>query len=134
MSEKLNTIVGKQNDFATRLIGGGSISSGVINTILTLTPPAGQRVRLTHLSTASGTNQLSISITIGGVTVIAFGSVNGSDPSLGGFSIGSYQPYAAGNPPNGNYKYFTGATDEVLNIISSNVTTTTIYYGYQFGE
>jgi len=132
MSEKLTKIAGKQNDFATRFMGGGSVGTGVLN-VLTLTPPSGQRVRLTHLSTAAGTSQITISITIGGVTVILFGGINGGDPSVG-FSVGSYQPYAAGIPPNKNYEHFTGATDEVLNITSNNATTTTIYYGYEYGE
>ena len=136
MSEKLNTIVGKQNDFATRFMGGGTISIG--GTIVTLTPPTGQRVRLTHLSTAAGNVEAGIRV-IFGSTIVILGGVNGGNPSRTGnlyYSVGSYQPYAVGDPPMQNWEYFTGDTDEAL-IIEQQFgvpTLNLIYYGYQFGE
>ena len=109
MSEKLTKIAGKQNDFATRAMGGGVIPIGSAGNsiILTLTPLSGQRVRLTHLSTTSAVGQ-------GGIT-LAFG---------------------AGVPPYGNYRYFTGGVDEALTIRTTTASTTSqiIYYGYQYGE
>ena len=136
MSELLSSITGKQNDFATRLMGGGTISIGGI--LATITPPTGQRVRLTHLSTAPGNVEAGIVVAFGGVDVI-LGSVNGASPTRTGnlyYSVGSYQPYAAGDPPMQNWDYFTGDTDEVLTIRQQTSTPTLnlIYYGYQFGE
>ena len=137
MSEKLNTIVGKQNDFATRLMGGGSrpaLSSGAL---LTLTPPRGQRVRLTHLSTQSGAVQANISITIGGVTIFSGVAIEGDNPDaqVSKLTIGSFQDYPVGFPPSGNHAWFTGGRDEVL-IINKGTTAQNaiLYYGYQFGE
>ncbi len=140
MSEKLNTIVGKQNDFATRFMGGGTIPIGSSGTPVTVTPPPGQRVRLTHLSTTAGVSQTGIRVSFGG-SIVRSGTVNGEDPEgTGGvsstFSIGSYQAYPAGLPPSHNYMQWTGDTDEALTLTKydAGATAQTVYYGYQLGE
>ena len=137
MSEKLNSIVGKQNDFVTRAMSGGSIALSSPGTILTLTPPAGQRVRLTHLSIQTGF-QGGISVAFGATDVLSVINISGDNPSAvsSSYSVGSFQDYAAGVPPSGNYDYFTGGTDEPLTIVkdAAGSTTNIIYYGYQFGE
>ena len=138
MSEKLNSIVGKQNDFATRAMGGGSqVSGGGASIMLEVTPPPGQRVRLTHLSTTAGVFLGDISVKFDSTTVYT-GNIFGSTPDGGAsvsFSVGSFQPYVGSLPPAGNYKYWTGGTDEVLTIVKNGVDASqTFYYGYQFGE
>ena len=138
MSEKLNTIVGKQNDFATRLMGGGAVVSGAgAGTKLTLTPPSGQRVRLTHLSTATGVFLGDVSVIFGSTTVYT-GNIFGSTPDGGAsvlFSVGSYQPYVGASPPAGNYEWWTGEVDEVFTLVKNGIDPSqTFYYGYQFGE
>ena len=136
MSEKLNSIVGKQNDFATRAMGGGVIPIGSAGNsiILTLTPLSGQRVRLTHLSTVSAVGQGAITVSIGSSDILTSATIVGD--GLGGSSVGSYQPYTAGVPPYGNYRYFTGGVGEALTIRTTTASTTSqiIYYGYQYGE
>ena len=138
MSEKLNTITGKENDFATRFMGGGSkVSGGGASIMLTLAPPPGQRVRLTHLSTTAGVFLGDISVKFDSTTVYT-GNIYGSRPDGGAsvsFSVGSFQEYAAGPPPAGNYQWWTGGTDEVLTIVKNGADPSqTFYYGYQFGE
>tara|TARA_R110000787_G_scaffold30833_1_gene82335 strand:- start:3 stop:404 length:402 start_codon:yes stop_codon:yes gene_type:complete len=133
MSEKLISIVGAPSDFATRFMGGGTfVSPNVLNIVLT--PPDGQRVRLTHLST-SGANEVSgVSIDIGAANVVVSKTLSGGTPLLASkFSVGSYQDYAAGTPPSGNYTYFTGGINEIMTI-SGGTLSTTVYYGYEFGE
>ena len=145
MSEKLTKIAGKQNDFATRFMGGGSINAGTpVGVILTLNPPSGQRVRLTHLSTigTSDTTQGSITIKFGDIEVVTSKLISGSRPTGSGlFSVGSFQDYQSspapyGNPPSGNYEHWTGAADEIFTITLGSVspTGTIIYYGYEYGE
>lgn len=137
MSETLNSIVGKRNDFATRAIGGGTVSSGASGVILTLTPPTGQRVRLTHLSTTDNVfaSEGVISVFFDSVKVVNQVTLYGYEPTFGSFSVGSFQDYAAANPPIGNFKYFTGAVDEVLTVDKAiGNTTFDVYYGYEFGE
>tara|TARA_R110000764_G_scaffold28039_3_gene66016 strand:+ start:1232 stop:1651 length:420 start_codon:yes stop_codon:yes gene_type:complete len=139
MSEKLNSIVGAPSDFATRFMGGDTIPTiSTSSTPLTLTPPPGQRVRLTHLSTNAGEFMGGMSVLFDGVTVFA-GTINGPAPQGAGtssFSIGKYQPYAAGAPPAGNYKLWTGAVDEVLTLVKDGGANPSrpVNYGYQFGE
>jgi hypothetical protein len=140
MSEKLNTITGKQNDFATRFMGGDDVPIGSspdgTGRAITLTPPAGQRVRLTHLSTSAGDELAGMSIVFGSTTVVSSLALNGDLPnSTARFSVGSFQEYTAGVPPLTNYKYWTGGKDEAMSIfIPVAVTTVAFYYGYQFGE
>ena len=135
MSEALNTVIETGGDFITRSASGGTITTGVTGTILTLTPPAGQRVRLTHLSTAAATNQTGISVIIGSNIIINELDLDGDSPtSTVKFSVGNYQPYGAVGVPAGNYQSFTGQTGEVLTILKNTGTTVaTTYYGYEFG-
>ena len=135
MSENLGSIIKKGGDFITRFASGGVVASGATGTLRTLTPPTGQRVRLTHLSTTAGANQVGISVTLGVETVIDELDLDGDSPNVDTkFSVGNYQPYAASLPPYGNYHQFTGKTDEALVILkNAGNTTVAIYYGYEFG-
>ena len=85
---------GSEGGFVTKHISGViSIVSGSSGTLTTITPPSGQKARLTYLSLVS-TEQPNIDIKIGGVAV-ATGltirrSTTGYTASSGGqFKIGS---------------------------------------------
>ena len=124
-------------DFVSRLIGSGSIPAATSSAspLLTLTPPSGQRVRLTHLSTQAGDVQTGISVDFGTTTVISNSAISGATPTFGSRSVGSFQPYAAGVPPQGNVIYLTGKTDEAVVItLGAGSTAEIIYYGYEYGE
>ena len=134
----INSLPIKNGEFSALSAVSGIIASGVTGDILTVTPPAGQRVRLTHLSTGAGFDQNGISILFGTTTVLSEKFISGPAPDIGAqerFSIGKYQPYAAGIPPNGNHPFITGKVDEAL-VINKNSGNTTrdIYYAYEFGE
>ena len=128
----------KYAEFTALEANGGSIGAGASGDILTITPPTGQRVRLTHLSTTDIDTafELFITVSFGLVDIISMGFLYGHAPITGRFSVGSYQPYSYANPapPSGNFEYFTGATDEALVVSKSGSTENTIYYGYEFGE
>ena len=140
MSEKLSSIARDNKDFATRFIDGDDIPIGSTPTgsgeMIILTPPAGQRVRLTHLSTEPGDEFAGVSIVFGSTTVVSSLAVNGDLPNDAlRFSVGSYQDYTAGAPPITNYTYWTGKKDEVMTIFTPlPATTVTLHYGYEFGE
>ena len=136
MSEKLSAIVGKSSDFATRFMGGGVVTVGSNGTLVTLTPPIDQRVRLTHLSTADPETQTGISVLLGVTEVINQRSIRGHAPTgVSVFSVGSFQEYGAGLPPSVNFNWWTGAIGEALTIVkNAGNTTQIIYYGYEFGE
>lgn len=136
MSETLDSITKKNVDFVTRSISGGSISAGATGDVITLTPPTGQRVVLTHLSTTAGVSESNISVLIGGLDVTGVVSISGSSPApLATLSVGSYQPYAAGNPPSNNHRQLAGGTGEPIVVRkNSGTTVNTLFYSYQFGE
>ena len=125
----------KRDEFIVLSAGGGTINAGTAaGAILTLTPPSGQRVRVTNLSGAAGTTIANLTLTFGATNLIT-GSVEGQFPiSASQFSIGSFQPYVGAVPPLGNHKYITGKTDEDFIITASALTGATLYYAYEFGE
>ena len=134
MSATLSTIVKTGGDFVTRAAAGGTIAIGTTGATI-ITPPSGQRVRLTHLSTTAGANQVGISVTLGSDVVITELDLDGDSPNtVAKFSVGNYQAYGAAAPPMSNYHQFTGKVDEALAITkNAGNTTATIYYGYEFG-
>jgi len=136
MSELLGSIVGGGGAFASRAANADIISAGVTGTILTLTPPDGQRVKLTHLSTDVAVEQSGISVVFGTTTVVSEKILAGGQPRGPlRFSVGTFQAYAAGAPPNGNYPAMTGKINEVLTITkNAGNTAQDIYYGYEYGE
>ena len=134
MSATLSTIVKTGGDFITRAAAGGTIAIGTTGATI-LTPPSGQRVRLTHLSTTAGASQVGISVTLGSDVVITELDLDGDSPNTTAkFSVGSYQAYGAAAPPLANYSQFTGKTNEALTITkNAGNTVSTIYYGYEYG-
>ena len=121
------------------VVGGGSFraqfASGVLNipssstgTLVTLTPPDGQRVRLTLLVNAPATEPTSLTtITIDGVVVVTALVLMRSTGSTttGVFGVGNQ----SGAEPE-----ITGDVNEAI-VVSTNVATTdSIQYAYEFGE
>jgi len=137
MSVKLNTVVGGSGDFSTRSVVYGLLSSGATGDIIIITPPSGERVRLTHLSTENNvaSEELSMSLKFGTTTIISLKTLNGAEPTFSKFSVGNYFPYGYAGivSPQGNSPFFTGKKDEVLTISKTGTTTNTIYYTYEFG-
>ena len=136
MSVSLESVINKKTDFITRSIGGAKILAGASGDLVTLTPPAGQKVRLSNLSNVAGLSETNISVIIGGVDITGVMTLNGGAPNATSvFSVGSYQAYSAGDPPRGNYKSFTGGTDEVVIVRKTTGSLSNdLFYGYQFGE
>ena len=123
--------------FSTKLVGWALIpagSSGAGTSLVTLTPPSGQRVILTHLSTKPAQTESNMGVTVGGVDVTGSISVKGDLPSGASISVGSYLPYTAGIPPSNNHRQIYGGTDEVVVIRKTGVTVNDLYYSYIIGE
>ncbi len=127
MSEKLISVIGSGADFKTRAIASGTISAGLNGDVLTLTPPAGQRVRITHLTSRTGSNTF-VNLTFGSTLLGAFTLTDGSSSSvIGEISIG-------GTPDMGNHVSITGEVDEAFIVAKGGPATTLMDYGYEFGE
>ncbi len=139
MSELLSSAF-SGGGFATRLASTGIILAGSTGTVLTLTPPAGQKVRLTALSQDPTYEQAGISILFDSTEVITEGRLRsaapeGTNSTTKDFSVGSYFPYSGSIPPVGNFLHFTGKQDEELIITkTAGGTGQNIYYAYEFGE
>jgi hypothetical protein len=140
MSELLSSITGGGDGFAVRLASSGFIAAGVTGTILTITPPAGQKVRLTALSQEAAYEQAGISIFFDAEEVISEARLRSAAPegtngATKDFSVGPYFDWAGTLPPVSNFQHLTGRQDEVLTIVkNAGNTIQNIYYGYQLGE
>lgn len=123
-------------DFAPSSYTIGSIAPGVTGTLLTITAPAGKKVRLIGL-TASGTQS--------GITVAKDGAavVNATNLETGAKTTG----FVVGNMSSPGGASGVGGTGDGVNVIpyiqgsqsitiSKNAgnTVATIYYSYQYGD
>ena len=70
----------KRGEFVALEASSGTIGVGESGTLRTITPPSGQRVRLTHLSTTSPVIQVNITLRFGAVDLVTAKSVKGDIP------------------------------------------------------
>ena len=131
----IKTLPIKSGEFVSLEAVSGGIGAGASGDILTVTPPPGQRVRITHLSTSTSGIVTNATLSFDSLDILSSVSISGGAPNSAlRYSIGNYQSYAAGNPPVGNHAYITGKTNEVFKVKSGVTTTTILYYAYEFGE
>ncbi len=139
MSELLSSAFGGSG-FVTRTMGTGVVPNGTgAGTYLTLTPPAGQKVKITYLSVPNGTAAVfSITLSFGGND---FSGSIGIDDGVSvatntgtSFSIGTNPDNNRANPPKAYKQSVTGGTDEAFTMTSGAALFNDIHYGYEFGE
>lgn len=140
MSDLLGSLFDPGTEFLPRTFIDESQGTGVTGDLFIITPPTGQKVRLTHLSTGVGLEEAGITISFGAVDILTNGIINGSDPKATNaagkyISIGSYFSFAGATPPAGNFQNVTGGANEALKINKSGGNTANvIYYSYELGE
>ena len=107
-----------------------TISVGVSGSIITLTPPSGERARLTSLVSNRTDNVVTVSV--GGVNVIskALGT-DAANTNLFIIASGGTQTYLNSN--NGLIREIMGGVNEQIIVTRSGLTTANIRYAYQFG-
>ena len=122
---------GGSGGFITRYVSGSRIiPSGASGDVLVLTPPAGQKVRLTSLG-AVGTDCLDMTLKVGGETVVTSSPVAFDGITIGSFGTGRLPVV---NTPNVTAD-FNGAINESITLTRVNGNTNSdIFYQYQFGE
>ena len=103
-----------------------TITTGATGTILTLTPPAGQRVKLTGLVGDSTMTSLTTILfdAVAVVTAVLLASGTGSAIALNNFKIGFTDP---------NQDVIIGGVDAELTITTNVATSHDIHYTYQYG-
>ncbi len=109
--------------FASPLI---IVSSGATGTFVTLTPPAGQKVRVNALAGSARQTNLT-TIDIGGITAVSAVNLEGEN----------LQPNTANEFKisfNGAlHNYIEGGIDEVIEFKTDVATSSNTIYAYQFG-
>jgi len=133
----LKLIYGGGGSFKPSFFSGGlSIPSGSSGALLTLTAPAGKKVRLLSLNVASGT-EAAIQVTSEGSTVIPSSTLTGSSVATGGaFGIGRIaggNGGGAGTVVNSSIDYIESNTTIVVTKTAGN-TATAIFYSYAYGD
>lgn len=112
-------------------------ATAVAGAIITLTPPAGKRVRLDHLNSFSDAN--GVSITVGGNLVVDSKTLkNRGDgiSSAGDFRIGSVGPRSdAGRGSDSTIPYLlTKNANDTIVISTDTANNTTVYYAFSYGD
>ena len=110
----LSTIVGGSGGFITKFASALIVvTSGATGTFATLTPPSGQKVRLTAISGTSAVQTNLTTITVGGVDVVTAVILEGEN----------LQPNAANefkiNFNGSNQHLIEGGTNEVMELKTS---------------
>ena len=126
-SELLSSVTGGGGGFTTKFASGGlQVSTGATGTYITITPPSGQKVRLTLLTASAGVTTNLITVAVGGVDVIIGQRLRagGQASQVGYISIGEENPQQS---------YITGEANEVFEISTDVATTQGTDYTYQFG-
>ena len=111
------------------------IATSSSGTILSLTPPAGKRVRLEYLQRFTNGSEANIDIVVGGNNIITGGSLGDSSatPIVGNFYIG--QRNNSTGAPIASTSAIVGGIDEVIEVNkTAGSTGSTILYSYKFGE
>ena len=126
-SELLSSVTGGGSGFTAKTATGGIlVSSGATGTLFTLTPPAGEKVRLTQLiSTATMTSLTTV--TIGGSAVVTAKKLVASTVS---FLTVSDNWGISGEMSN---NVIFGDVDEAVVVTTDIATSHNIYYSYEFG-
>lgn len=121
------------------LVGGGEfvasfasktieVSFGATGTVVTLTPPAGKKVKLTGLASSGAVHTNLITVSVGGNAIITdakASQLGNVDVDVDELLIGF-----------GNYNQIpiTGKVGEAITIVTNVAMSQGLFYTYQFGE
>ncbi len=138
MTIKLNDFGGSGASFIPTYHSGlQEIAVGQSGTILTLTPPTGERVRMTMFSPEYGRTVEDLQLNLDG-SQICVGDCTSECVATGDWCVSA--PGAANDTPqNGFFSGYIpglmGGVDEVITVVVTGVDTAQLlYYGYQTGE
>ena len=108
-----------------------TISAGASGSIITLTPPSGERARLTSL--VSNRTDNIVTVSVGGVNIISSKALGTDAANTNLFIIASGGSQTYLNQNNGLIREIMGGVNEQIIVIRSGSTTANIKYAYQFG-
>ena len=127
--------VGGSSDFKVKSVSGSiRLNQGqAAGIIATITPPAGQKVRLLTAGVIGDLAQPDLSISVGGVSVINSLDLGTSDLA-GAFTIGGTVDSRTGTFTGCRLDFLQGDTDEAIVISVAAISVRNVIYGYAFGE
>ena len=128
----LKLVYGGGGSFTPTFFSGAlQLTSGATGTLLTITPPAGKKVRLTSLvMTTGGTTEASISVSSSGSPVVSgLTLVSAASGSVCSFVVGQTVNGVSGN----NIDYVDSISSITISK-SSGSTTNPITYSYAYGD
>ena len=130
-SETLSSIVGGGGLFVAKTITGTLIiAPGATGLLATITPPSGQRVKLTGLSADGASPQSGISVAFGGADIITEKSLEGLTSAT---PLQSVDEFKIGHGTS-NHTFIIGEVDAAVTITKdSGNTVQGILYAYEFG-
>ena len=122
---------------AKSISGRVQLASGAAaGAVITLTPPSGQRVKLTVLQAEVGAGaQVNMTLTVGANTLITSQTLSSeSNTIVGGFKIGTGDSAGAVTLSHFNtHPPILGEVDEVVTLTAAAITISAISYNYEFG-
>lgn len=110
-----------------------TIGSGSSGNILTITPPAGKKVRLTGLASNTSTTETGISVTTSQGTVVSALTLSHSSGSVNGQFCVASNLSVGGTPSTNGIPYIDSITTIVINK-NTGSTVNNIFYSYAYGD
>jgi hypothetical protein len=124
--EVTNSVSASSTEFTSTFLSGVKyLAKYAKGTIITITPPEGQRARLNAFTTINNYAESNISIHIGDKIVVDNLTLNRSNSNIGKFNIAS----------DSSTPYLQGEVGETIQIIkTTDMTRYPIYYSYSFSK
>ena len=130
----LKLVYGGGGSFTPSFFSGAlRIATGSSGTLVTITPPAGKKVRLTGLATVTiGAIETGVSVSNSSGAIVSALSLHSSNSNIvGSFSVGQDVPNAAGAA--GSIPFIDSISAIVIAKAAGN-TAVDIVYSYAFGD
>ena len=131
----LKLIYGGGGSFKPTFFSGvQAIASGSSGTLLTITAPAGKKVRLFSLACAFGVAENNITLTAEGVNVVTSQTLQGAPTTtINAFAVGQYFG-GAGSGVNSTSIPYVESINTIVVTKTSGSTANIIYYSYAYGD
>lgn len=115
--------------------GVQNIASGSSGTLLTLTAPAGKKVRLTSLGCLAGFSETNITVTTDTGAVVTALTLQGSPTNaIGSFAVGQMSVTTGGGSPSFVPIDYIDSISTIIITKTVGSTANDIYYSYAYGD
>lgn len=129
----LKLIYGSGGGFSPSFFSGSlNILAGAIGTIITITAPAGKKVRLTSLWSSSDNSDMSV--LVNGSAVVS-SLILAKDPTtIGSFTVGSVGLAISPSVGSSNTINYIESINTITVVKNTGSTVGTVFYSYAYGD